>query len=80
MSDLVDGNFRVLGKVIKSVGEDDKISLLRKTAMSKMPSTVLMQAFEKMSGLGTDGGFNIPEIKWDLKGPAFQIIPVAIYA
>ncbi|MBA8611551.1 hypothetical protein VYI99_17955 [Vibrio cholerae] len=80
MSDLVDGNFRVLGKVIRSVGENDKISLLRKTAMSKMPSPVLMQAFETMAGLGSEGGFNIPEIKWDLEGPAFQIIPVAIYA
>lgn len=42
MFDLVDGNFRVLGKVIKSVGEDDKISLLCKIVMSKMLFIVLM--------------------------------------
>ncbi|EJI1394749.1 hypothetical protein NDL37_004515 [Vibrio parahaemolyticus] len=80
MSDLVDGNFKVLGKVIRSVDESDNISLLRKTAMSKMPSPILMQVFDSMSGLGTEQGFNIPELKLDLEGPAIQIIPIAIYA
>ncbi len=45
-----------------------------------MPSPIVMQAFDQMSGLGTENGFNIPELKWDLEGPAFQIIPIAIYA
>lgn len=80
MSDLVDGNFKVLGKVIRSVDAQDNISLLRKTAMSKMPSPIVMQAFDQMSGLGNENGFNIPELKWELEGPAFQIIPIAIYA
>ncbi|CAH0535358.1 hypothetical protein VST7929_02944 [Vibrio stylophorae] len=80
MSDLVDGNFKVLGKVIRSVNSQANISLLRKTAMSKMPSPIIMQAFNQMSELGTENGFNIPELKWDIEGPAFQILPIAIYA
>jgi hypothetical protein len=36
MSDLIDGKFKVLGKVIRSIDdENDSISLIRKTAMSK---------------------------------------------
>ncbi|PHZ60197.1 hypothetical protein CRG86_002935 [Photobacterium leiognathi] len=80
MSDLVDGQFKVLGKVIRSVEDGETISLLRKTAMSKMPSPILMQAIGKMSELGSEGGFNIPELKYDIEGRAFQIIPIAIYA
>ena len=80
MSDLVDGRFKVLGKIIKSVDNNQTISLLRKTALSKMPSPVLLQAFEKMGELGSTQGFNIPEIKWEIDGPAIQIIPIAIYA
>lgn len=80
MSDLVDGQFRVLGKVIKTVQHGETIDLLRKTAISKMPSPLLLQAFEHLTQLGTDGGFNIPEIRWNIEGPAFQVIPIAIYA
>ena len=42
MSDLVDGQFRVIGKVIKSIdNESESISLLRKTALSKISSPIL---------------------------------------
>jgi len=45
MSDLVDGQFKVLGKVIRNVeSESDSINLLRKTALSKMPESVLLGA------------------------------------
>lgn len=80
MSDLVDGQFKVLGKVIKTVQNGESIDLLRKTAISKMPSPLLLQAFDHLTQLGTDGGFNIPEIRWNIEGPAFQVIPIAIYA
>lgn len=81
MSDLVDGKFRVLGKVIRSLGSsDESISLIRKTALSKMPAHVLGQFFGPLATLGTEKGFGIPSLTLEIPGPAIQILPVAIYA
>lgn len=81
MSDLVDGQFKVIGKVIKSVEDSsDFIDLLRKTALSKMPSAVLLEALGHLSELGSDQGFDIPDLKLHVEGPAIQILPIAIYA
>lgn len=80
MSDLVDGQFKVIGKVVKSVEDDtESISLLRKTALSKMPSSLLSQIFESLSAF-SEQGFSVPEMKWEVSGPAIQILPIAIYA
>ncbi|MFL9878090.1 hypothetical protein PQR63_06860 [Herbaspirillum rhizosphaerae] len=81
MSDLVDGEFRVLGKVIRSIAtSDDSINLMRKTALSKMPSHVLEPLFAHLSSLGSEQGFDIPELSWQILGPAVQILPIAIFA
>jgi len=81
MSDLVDGKFHVLGKVIRSIDDDtDSISLMRKTALSKMPASLLSDVFGHLSNLGTEQGFQIPQLRWNIDGPAIQIIPIAIYA
>ena len=81
MSDLVDGQFKVIGKVIRSVGDSsESISLLRKTALSKMPSTLMLEVFGHLSALGSEQGFGIPELKMEIAGPAIQVLPIAIYA
>lgn len=81
MSDLVDGKFRVLGKITRRVEDaSESISLIRKTALSKMPSPLLMQVFEQLSSLGSEQGFDIPRLVWEVPAPAVQILPVAIYA
>ena len=81
MSDLVDGQFKVIGKVIRSVGDSsESISLLRKTALSKMPSHLIKEAFGHLSTLGSEQGFGIPELKLEINGPAIQVLPIAIYA
>lgn len=81
MSDLVDGQFKVLGKVIRSVRDkSESISLLRKTALSEMPSALLSQTFGALTQLESQEGFAIPEMTWEVKGPAIQVLPVAIYA
>jgi len=81
MSDLVDGQFKIIGKVIKSVkDESESINLLRKTALSKMPSSLLLEALGHLSSLGSDQGFEIPELKMEIEGPAIQVLPIAIYA
>lgn len=81
MSDLVDGRFSVLGKVIRSVAAgNDSISLLRKTALEKMPKGTLDEVFTALSNLKSEEGFAMPEILWEVPGPAIQVLPVAIYA
>ncbi len=81
MSDLVDGQFKIIGKVIKSVSDSsDSINLLRKTALSKMPSNLILEALGHLSSLGSEQGFDIPELKVEIEGPAIQILPIAIYA
>jgi len=81
MSDLIDGKFKVLGKVIKTIeDESESISLIRKTAMSKMPSPLLKQMFDTLSELSHKKNFNIPELKWEVKGPVIQVIPISIFA
>lgn len=81
MSDLVDGQFKIIGKVIKSVNDSsDSINLLRKTALSKMPSALMLEALGHLSSLGSEQGFDIPDLKLEIEGPAIQILPIAIYA
>ncbi|MBZ6072940.1 DUF6414 family protein [Aeromonas schubertii] len=81
MSDLVDGQFKIIGKVIKSVKDSsDTINLLRKTALSKMPSTLMLEALGHLSSLGSEQGFDIPDLKLEIEGPAIQVLPIAIYA
>lgn len=81
MSDLVDGQFKIIGKVIKSVSDSsESINLLRKTALSKMPSELMLNAMGHLSSLGSEQGFGIPELKMEIEGPAIQILPIAIYA
>lgn len=81
MSDLVDGKFHVLGKVIRAIeSPDESISLIRKTALSKMPPPLVMQAFSHLSDLASQQGFAIPALRWNIGGPAIQVLPIAIYA
>jgi hypothetical protein len=81
MSDLVDGTFHVVGKIIRVVpDEGDAINLMRKTAMSKMPTSALSEAFGGLSALTADQGFDLPDLTWEIKGPVIQIIPIAIFS
>lgn len=81
MSDLVDGQFKVLGKVSNSIdNESDSINLLRKTALSKFPTPVLADMLGKLDLMGGATGFNVPKPEWEVRGPAIQVLPIAIYA
>lgn len=81
MSDLVDGEFKVVGKVVRSISDtSESINLIRKTALSRMPKHLLEQVFQQFAALGTTQGFDIPELRMDIEGPAIQVLPIAIYA
>jgi hypothetical protein len=80
MANLVEGEFVVIGKVIRVVDQDDSISLLRKTAMNVLPDESLSEMFAHFDALSAVQGYQIPKAEWRVHGPAVHILPVAIYA
>lgn len=81
MSDLVDGSYNVIGKIISVIpGGEGNISLIRKTALSIMPSQVLKATFGHLTLLNTVKGYGLPNLEWEVQGPALHIIPLAIFA
>ncbi|GAB6149370.1 DUF6414 family protein [Clostridium novyi] len=84
-SELVDGKYRILGKVIKIIDENDSINLFRKTSFKIFESTVLNNLIESMNNSinseeSDDIGIKIPEIISQITGPGVIVIPIAIYA
>jgi hypothetical protein len=80
MADLVDGRFIVVGKVIRTVPSGEAISLIRKSALTMMPKSILEGMMGSLAQLSETQGFNLPDLSWELPGPAFQVIPIAIFA
>ena len=77
MNDVIDGQFRVFGKVTRVIRENgDTINLLRRSPFGKIIHKLLeaKEEFSKLEELGI-GSMN-PEIE----GPAMQVIPFAIFS
>lgn len=80
MSDLVDGTFRVVGKVTRVVrAGGEPISLNRKSALSKLPQSVLDGLKQALSGPDFDE-FSFKPLEFEIEGPAIQVLPIAIFA
>lgn len=79
MSDIVDGTFHIVGKVVRVVeAPHDSINLLRKTPLAHTPEILeeLLRAFKNMD----EGIFSMREMETEINGPAIQVLPIAIYA
>ena len=78
MNDVIDGQFRIFGKVTRIITKNssDTINLLRKSPIGKIMHKVpeIKESFSGIENLGF--GSMDPEIK----GPAMQVIPIAIFA
>lgn len=84
-SELVDGKYRILGKVIKVIEGDESINLFRKTSFKIFQETVLNTFIETMnSSMNSEesaaSGIQIPKIISRIEGPGIIVIPIAIYA
>lgn len=77
---IIDGQFVVLGKVVRVVSEDDEgsINLLRGTSWGRLDPTLLQQlgAFTESF---RSSGVEMPAVVTRVTGPAIQVVPVAIY-
>lgn len=81
MSDIVEGQFKVLGKVINTTDDSgSEISLLRKSHFGKLPDTLIKDLFGKLIDPLKERNYSIPTLITSIPGPAIQIIPIAIYA
>lgn len=81
MSDLVDGQFKVLGVVTKSICDNtDSISLVRKTKFSRLPPSVLEPLFKGLTEFQDTLELDLPLPIMEVHGPAIQILPVSIFA
>mgnify|MGYP000002028663 FL=1 len=76
--EVIDGKFKVLGKVAKVCNENSKIDLLRNTSLSLFKENILGKMLDVFNNeLNQD--INVGEIETIIKGPALLIIPIAIY-
>ena len=75
-SEIVDGSFKVLGKVAKVCNQNEKIDLLEHQL-----SILRKFAEEMLSGFNTDSNqkMNIGALETTVQGPALLIIPISIY-
>ncbi len=79
MSEVTDGNYRILGKVVQLYKDDGEISLLRNTVFSKLQLDKMQEfqdifndpALRRFVG---DGG-----IRTVICSPVIMLIPIAIY-
>ena len=79
MNEIIEGNYKILGKVSKIVrDEKDEINLLRNTSFSLIQKSMLDTMFGSLSSLEKDG-LNTPEISTNIQGPARMVIPIAIF-
>jgi hypothetical protein len=77
--EIVDGEFYILGKIEKIVQENgEPINLLRKTTLGRLDSENLSSLMHSFSGLD-NYGFKGVNFTTEIKGPAFIVIPVAIF-
>lgn len=81
LSDLLDGEYTILGKVTKVVRtqHEDDINLLRKTAFGRIKDPAIFESLDNILEEVRNSGFDIPEMETRIKGPALQVIPIAIY-
>lgn len=81
MADLVDGHFTVLGKIVRVIGNSEEtISLVRKAALGALSGGFLPEMFASLETAAKEGAFRIPELQAEIRGPAFQVLPIGIYA
>lgn len=75
-AELPYGEFKILGKVVRKIEENESIDLLEGTVVGLSEEIIeaLQEPLKDMRG-----DFKIPEIFTNVKSPAIQIIPIAVF-
>lgn len=79
-SEVIDGEFRVLGKIVRVVTPDsgETISLLRKTSFARFDQKYFAQLAE-VAAASEQLGIHIPLAVTHIEGPAIQVLPIAVF-
>lgn len=76
--EVVDGQFRVFGKVVRAVFEEGQsINLLRNTKFAHIPTA--FDALKPAFAATKQSGVTLPDIVTEISAPAFQVTPIAIF-
>lgn len=76
--ELMYGEFKVLGKVVKKIDNNDSIDLLRGSVIG-LNEDFILQIMNSFEALKAEGFNKLPKTFTKVKAPAIQIIPIAIY-
>ncbi|WP_022755351.1 DUF6414 family protein [Butyrivibrio fibrisolvens] len=80
MSEITDGNYKILGKVTKICLENEEgISLLRNTAFSKLKIDKMKEFQELFNSAELKPFFGNENVMSVIEGPAIMVIPIAIF-
>lgn len=83
ITEALDGEFRILGKITKVIKEgDNPINLLNRTSFSLLNAQVFDQLIATFKNAGNDETMkmlNLPELELEISPPALQLIPIAIF-
>jgi hypothetical protein len=81
LSDLIDGEYSVLGKVTRFIPATDveTINLLRKTTLGRLQASVLDQLRTPLEEM-QQGGIDLPQFRTEIEPPVVQILPIAVFA
>jgi hypothetical protein len=72
------GESTMLGKVIRKIDKGDAINLIQGSVFSSLGDEFTSKFLETFKALESSG-IKIPQMTTSIKGPAMQIIPIAIY-
>lgn len=81
-TDLYDGTYKVIGKVVKIIDEDSKINLFRKTSFKVFNESMLVRFVNDFNEAIQDAsteGIELPIINSYIHGPAAIILPIGIF-
>ncbi|WP_153015930.1 DUF6414 family protein [Methanofollis ethanolicus] len=78
--EIIDGEYYVLGKIVRIVKTDSEepINLLRKTTFGRFDNHIF-EKFPSMLSQAEEGGLKTPEFVTEIRGPAIQVMPIAIF-
>lgn len=78
MSEIMDGRFRIMGKVTKVSCGTEKIDLLRNTSFTLFKENLLDEILNVFNADNNED-INTGDVQTSISAPALLIIPIAIY-
>lgn len=80
LNELIEGEYRVVGKVTRTLVEENaSVNLLRKTGLSRFQQSITDQLQEAFNNVDRSM-IRMPSVELEVRGPVFQVVPMAIYA